>query len=277
MALNVPTGTAPARKAAPTTSTNGTKHTQNPGSSATGGGTASQPKGAGIKARATADALNPPFDSRMRSIGSPLNLTNQIRRGWIQKEEGDERVNFMFNPSQLDLSHNIDPNNVRLDSQTPPDDVADPWYTSSGSTTGVKLLYDRTYELFSAPAGGSLGFANQYGVWADVAAWYKYLGMLDEMPTSWDNSLITKPAQLFTSYLFIGAKMVFYGWVTGLSVTYSHWTQEMVPQRCSVDIGFQILPWTGDVPIPTDGLQTGNPKTDAESTWLADYFGWRGF
>lgn len=222
----------------------------------------------GNKAQTAINALNPPFDPRMRSIGSPLNLTQRIKRGWIQDEKNGNRVNFLLNPSELDLSHNIDPSNVRQDSQAPPDDVTDPWYTGTGSSTGVKLLYDRTYELFSAGAGGKLGFANTYGVWADVAAWYTYLGMLDKMPTNWQNSMIVKPAQLRTSYLYVGSKLVYYGWVTGLNVTYSHFTQTMVPQRCSVDVGFQILPHTGANPVM---LGDQIAVTGVEDSWLTDW------
>jgi hypothetical protein len=238
---------------------------------------ASVPQGGKKAARKDPGALNPPFDARMRSIGSPLNRSSQIRRGWIQAEDTRQRVNFLYNVSQLDLSHQVDPNNVVQPAQKPPDSVTDPFYTMSASTTGVKLLYDRTYELFSAPASGSTGFANKYGVWADVAAWYVYMGMLPSMPKSWDDSIITSPATLVRSYLFVGPNMVFYGWPTGINVTYSHWTQNMIPQRCSVDIGFQIIPHTGAAPAPVGGLITGNAKTDAESSWLSEYYSWAGF
>lgn len=212
-------------------------------------------------------ALNPPFDPRMRRIGSPLNLTSKIQRGWIQtsEEETDQyRINFLFNPSQLDLVHSIDPNNTRLDAQTPPDDVTDPYYTSTGSSTGVKLLYDRTYELFSSPKDpANQSFANKYGVWADVAAWYVFTGMLPDMPTDWTDSLITQPAQMRRAFLFVGPNLVYYGWVTGVNVTYSHWTQNMIPQRCSVDVGFQILPFNGNVALPgSPGSGTNSGTSD---------------
>lgn len=205
-----------------------------------------------------ATALNPPFDPRMRRIGSPLNRTAAIKRGWIQDEQAAKRVNFLFNPSQLDLSHAINPEAVATYKQQRPVDVMDPYYTSTGSSTSLKLLYDRTYELFSAPGTGQgKNLANRYGVYADVAAWYVFLGMLEEMPETWEDTLMEQPAQLKAAYLFVGPKLVYFGWVSGISVTYSHWTQNMIPSRCAVDVSFTILPHVGKSPRrPGDPLNT---------------------
>lgn len=213
--------------------------------------------------------LNPPFDPRMRRIGSPLNLTNQIKRGWIQSEKDATRVNFLYNPSELDLTHSIDPGLARNPAQAQTADVLTIDYPAMGSTTGVKLLYDRTYELFSAPKGGEMGFANKYGVWADVAAWYVFLGLLPEMPTSWDNSIISGVPYYQTSYLFVGPKMAFYGWVNGINVTYSHWNQQMVPARCAVDVQFTILPHKGKgTPI-----RGGKLEDRVQGGWVDDWIG----
>ena len=211
-------------------------------------------------------ALNPPFDPRMRRIGSPLNQTAFIKRGWIQKEDTGERVNFLFNPSELDLSHTVDPSAVAMPDQRPPEDHGDPYYVGSGSTTGVKLLYDRTYEMFSGPKDDKdKSLANRLGVWADMAAWYKFLGMIDAMPTNWSDGIIAQPPQLFTSWLFVGPKLVYYGWVTGISVVYSHWTGDMIPVRGAVDVSFQILPYTGDAPERSAGNIPVDPNLPS---WL---------
>lgn len=203
--------------------------------------------------------LNPPFDPRMRRIGSPLNLTSQIKRGWIQDEKATKRVDFLYNPSQLDLSHALDPN-ARTTRQVTPNDTMDVLYAATQSTTGVSLLYDRTYELFSS--GKTKGkvttdtMANEYGVYADVAAWYTYLKMLPDMPTSWTESLFAGPLTMVPSFLFVGPKLVYYGYPSSMNVTYSHWTQYMIPQRCKVDIGFTILPKPSHIdPIPIDMSQ----------------------
>jgi hypothetical protein len=236
--------------------------------------------------------LNPPFDPRMRRIGSPLNLTTRIKRGWVQSKDGTMRVDFLFNPPQLDLQHQIDPNVPTGDmtTQTPDTGGADFALAATNSSTSVKLLYDRTYELFSAPKGGKLGFANQYGVWADVAAWYYFFDMLPAYPTSWDDSILTGPMVAKEAYLFMGAKMVYFGRIDSMNVTYSHWTQEMVPARCAVDLGMTVLPHTGESPLQgqapidlsvplvnwwsewslsPDGL-TVDPQRKGGTDWLGD-------
>lgn len=204
-------------------------------------------------------ALNPDFDPRMRSIGSPLNNARRMRRGWIQSLD-NRRVNFLFNPSELSLTHNQGEGTVTTAQELTVDDgTLSPSYASTGSGTSVKLLYDRTYEMFSPPSDGPRGFANRYGVWADVAAWYVLLGMLPEMPTSWEDSLIVDPAQPTPAYLFIGPKMVYHGWVTSIGVTYTHWSQNMVPVRCAVDVAFEILPFR-DAEAPLRG-RVANDET----------------
>lgn len=252
---------------------------------------ASQPRGGKKKRRTKATSafdlktLNPPFDSRMRRIGSPLNLTSKIKRGWIQSATSDRtKVAFLYNPSQLDLSHSVTgtvPTEGQKSQQASAQaDVMDNVLPTTGSTLSVKLLYDRTYELFSAPRDGDAGFANNYGVWADVAAWYTFLGMFDEMPSTWEDSMIKNPAVYKESYLFIGPRMAFYGYVDGLSVTYSHWTQNMVPARCAISINFQVLPDPGnkvfrgaapiDVNLGWAGSWTFSPNGEVSGSGLDD-------
>lgn len=270
-APNAPTGTPPRRRRRPDDDPfrpdrrNPNGPNQHPGASTP----PSTPPGQQPEESSIFDleALNPPFDPRMRRIGSPLNQADKIKRGWIQDKEGTKRVNFLFNPSSQDLSHSTDPS-VVLEEDRPADDTAlDPDYASTASSTSVKLLYDRTYEMFSPPKGGKIGFANKYGVWADVAAWYTYLKMIPEYPTSWEDSMLTQPMSKFFSYLFVGPTMCYYGYVTGMSVTYSHWSQNMVPVRCAVDIGFQIMPFSGRAPIP--GQAASWTPFDG---WLGSFF-----
>jgi hypothetical protein len=208
-------------------------------------------------------ALNPPFDPRMRQIGNPLHNSKGMKRGWVQTTEDNLRVNFLFNPSQLDLSHGVNTDLARNPDYTPTDDVMSIDYASTGSSLSVKLLYDRTYELVG---NASTNFATRYGVWADVAAWYVLLGMLPEMPADWKDSMIVAPATIKQVYLFLGLRMVFYGWLTGASVTYTHWNQQMIPVRCSVDLQMELLPHTGSAPMPAKYRDA-----DVEQSILNDY------
>lgn len=193
------------------------------------------------------EPLNPPFDPRMRGIGSPLNQGRGMRRGWVQTEDDNLRVNFLFNPSELSLGHTVS-DTAQTTKNRAKNDVTDgAFYASIGSTASFKLLYDRTYELYDNPKPNSL--VGRFGVLADVAAWYTMLGMLPEMPTNWESAIITDPPQPKMAYLFMGPKMVYYGWLNGISVTYSHWTQRMVPVRCAIDVQMDLQPYQGDKPL----------------------------
>jgi hypothetical protein len=254
----------------------------NPNPPGSGSGGASHPgknpgkgKGKNSNAGSSIEPLNPPFDPRMRRVGSPLNMSHKIKRGWIQDKDATKRVNFLFNPSQLDVQHAVDPQWTESPlQQEGTNDVTSPFYTGSGSQLSVKLLYDRTYELFSAPKDPKFkSTANLFGVWADVAAWYTYVGLLDDMPTTWDEGLIINAAQLIPSYLFIGPRLAYYGWPTSVNVTYSHWSQNMVPSRCAVDVGFQILPHQGTALSTISGWSSTSDMLFGDAgafDWLGD-------
>lgn len=217
--------------------------------------------------------LNPPFDPRMRRIGSPLNQGTRMKRGWIQEAEGTKRVNFLFNPSQLDLSHSIDATVALSDAdQANPTDPTDPFYSSSTGSLSIKLLYDRTYELFSPPKNDDLaGLANKLGVYADVAAWYTFLDMLDEMPTTWEDTLLKRLPIYKTAYLFMGNRQVYYGWVAGISVVYSHWTQFMIPSRCAIDISMNLLPHSGDAPSRVGDADPDKSGFQSSTSWADEF------
>lgn len=222
------------------------------------GNGASQPKGgthrkAGKVTPFDIEALNPPFDPRMRRIGNPDNLTSKIKRGWIQNEqtsgEPNQRVNFLFNPPAIGVTHAITtsvPTDLQKENEaSAADDTMTPSLASTGNSVSLQLLYDRTYEVFSSTPHLNTSLASNYGVWADVAAWYTFLGAFKEMPGDWTDGTMDSPPVQKMAYLFMGPKMYYYGFVSSLGVTYSHWNLNMVPVRCAVDISFEIYPNTG--------------------------------
>ena len=47
------------------------------------------------------------------------------------------------------------------------------------------------------------------------------------------------------AYLYLGQRntnLNYYGYISEWDVTYTHWTQWMVPMRCVIDISFTMLP-----------------------------------
>lgn len=219
--------------------------------------------------------LNPPFDHRMRMIGSPSQNPGGIKRGWIQTANdasgnaqgpnGKCRINFLFNPSTLVANHSISPTQPSLqqtksNENRVPGDI--PFYASTGSSIGFSLLFDRTYDLWTK-RGVKPTLASTFGVAADVAAFYYYFGMIpqpaeaalygpshisepgDPAPPvliqKWSNLSPSRPPAYFGSYIYIGDKLTYYGVCTSFNVTYTHWNHEMVPMRCSIDLSWQLL------------------------------------
>lgn len=247
--------------------------------------------------------LNPPFDPRMLTIGPPsLGSKNLVRGRMVSADKNaatgmKHGVHFLYNPVAITASHNTDISAVgnghsaQYSSgsvQTQTGQVA-----NIGSV-GVDLLYDRTYELWDASQAGSM--AGKFGVYADVLAFYMLLGitktgaqtdsglaaMLDLFQTSAGKITSSTWQSLYPTngispdnrmYLYMGGdavegdKMRFYGLVSDFSVTYSHWTQKMVPVRATVSIGlqFQSDPAAVDMTV-NRGTTTATPKKSATSS-----------
>jgi hypothetical protein len=233
--------------------------------------------------------LNPPFDPRMHAIGNPILNPHLIKRGWIEYAPAEVqgsgrnyRVNFLFNPAAVTTGggYSLDVPQGNAQSPVLKGTGVAPFLASSGQSVSFQLLYDRTYEM--AGYSRDKTWARYIGTYADVSAWYAYLGAFGNnthLGEQINNVLHSTPRhasdldvkiwrQLYpqwpimpkASYLFIGDKLRFYGWVTSFSVNYSHWNHRMVPQRCSIDIGFDIL-----VDPVTLRAARGDPKAISEA------------
>lgn len=229
------------------------------------------------------EVLNPPFDPRMRRIGSPLVNPKPMKRGWIQTAKlsgasDNWRVNFLFNPSEISLNHAISqdvpsPEQVMKNPNVVPGMSAA--LANVGASLSFSLLFDRTYEVWTQRNNT---LANTFGVYADVGAFYKYLHVLAETPRidspqhiskpgdpelnaatqfrDWEFLSPTSPAVIQPSYIWIGPYMKYYGYVDSMAVTYTHWSHRMVPIRCRIDIGFTLLM----DPALTSSLSSSNVK-----------------
>lgn len=209
--------------------------------------------------------LNKPFDPRMLRIGVP-GKTNVLTRGHIRHAPDNVpcfgRVGFLFNPSSITVQHTIDPTQV-------PDDVTGGKSASIGETLGpgvgignlsIPLLFDRTYEVWHRKPNYE---PSQYGVYHDVSAFYHLIGLtspnqsgvVEELVTgtrtTWASTYpIATPRPTFV-YAQIGVTgndakgissgLKYYGQITGLDVTYTHWSADMIPMRCSVNVGLMLM------------------------------------
>jgi hypothetical protein len=208
--------------------------------------------------------LNPPFDSRLTSTGgaNPALKDRPLKRGRFIRAPGDAtqdpaeglQLNFMFNPTELTTSFAYDqsmPDAAKTAFANSHEDVPTAPLIGEGSIQ-VSLLFDRTYEVWDRQNT----VAGQFGVHADVLAFYAFLSMIEptyDVNTSWENLYPKNQFNAKYAYLYVGDRLKFFGYVTSLAVQYVHWSYDMIPTRAAMDVGFNvILTRPGDIVTEQD-------------------------
>lgn len=204
---------------------------------------------------------NPPFDPRILNIpfrqvssagggskDSTLYRGAMITAGTTNGKK--YKVNFLYNPSTINESRSLDMNNQMLpDYARNPNDTGD-YNTMLNTTIGFSLLFDRTYEMWDSKYQGT--DVGTYGVSVDTNAFYNLTGINipQKVPGTHGGKSYTKvlqgpmtmtPVDLYFGYGSPGG-LHYFGIITSLNITYSHFSQQMVPVRCAIDIGFTLFP-----------------------------------
>lgn len=215
---------------------------------------------------------NPPFHPNILNIPmrqlSATNLTPDysLYRGMMQTRVSQNvsaqgttqyRVNFLYNPSTISESRSLDLNSEVLPTYARNPDDPGQYATGLNATVGFSLLFDRTYELWDASYGGT--DAGKYGVLVDVNAFYNMLN-INQLNTSSpvqqggngpfgstqkfalvvQGTMSAIPVDLYFGYKSAGA-LKYFGYVTQFDVTYTHFSQKMVPMRCAVNVGMVLM------------------------------------
>lgn len=205
-----------------------------------------------------APSTNAPFDKRMLYSTSPW--TAQLMRGFAQAFDPASNkplpnfLWFLFNPNQITVSYSLDP----LKRNTVNDSVADAAGGVDINSTiayGVSLMFDRSYEV----RGG-----DPSGVHRDVRAAEAICRTsllrpwLTRAPIRW----------------VFGTDLVLYGWVSSMNVNYLHFSENMIPMRCSIEFQIQFQPTRspdftenlalGGVPGATTGSATTSATTKSK-------------
>ena len=200
---------------------------------------------------------NPKFDPRilnlpMRQASGATKSSTLYRGALIGRENGrggvKYKVNFLYNPSTITESRSIDLNNQVLpDYQRVPGDTGD-YQTTLNTTVSFALLFDRTYEVWDSKyAYSDVGI---FGCSVDTNAFYNLCGINQKNKVTNARSGISStmvvqgpmaavPVDLYFGYGSPGG-LHYFGIITSLGVTYTHFSQQMVPIRCAVDIGFTV-------------------------------------
>lgn len=217
------------------------------------------------------------FDRRIRNIPSYLpgetgGANYGLIRGYMvtafPKGQSGKfyMLNFLYNPSTVQVSHSIDAGNQIMPPYTRSDEDKGTALTSAGGSLSFSLLFDRTYEM-SDPSQFTT-VEGTYGVAADIQVLYNLVGinMKQEVWSSSTSSTGTateggdvvgvmsmRPVWVhfnqarhrFADKLSNMSRMSYFGYVSNLDISYTHFTQRMTPVRCAVAISMQLMSTVG--------------------------------
>lgn len=186
-------------------------------------------------------------------------------------------MDFLFNPTTVTASYDMDATDVSTSVLfRAPGDTAAATYAMNQSVS-LSLYFDRTFELWGSydssgtplakPTGttganGKGGItslydlmdATVYGVDVDILAMKQITGQLATQYGAAPSGQSTKGyvpgiseqgvMTMTPAWMFIGpidTGLSYYGYVSDFTVTVTHFTQWMVPQRCIIDLDFALL------------------------------------
>ncbi len=211
---------------------------------------------------------NPPFDKRISTLVGLQNViqgpdVSQLVRGYMIQDPGLGRVQysvqFLYNPSVVQVSHSTDPASAPT-----PQNYRNPldkgsWNIPLATSVSFNLLFDRTYELWSRsgpvdPKDFTQG-SGEAGVRVDIEALYRVVGIYQPVavqpPTTSPN---TTPSNLYSNgepgpmpltpvtVYFGGPNSLHYrGYVNSLDIQWTHFSQLMVPMRCTVTVSMNLM------------------------------------
>lgn len=230
-------------------------------------------------AQKTSKYSNPRFDDRIYALsglkatakGTGVS-TGDLQRGYMVRDSdynsGDVQysLQFLYNPSEVQVSHNTDvTSNAAIAPQSYRNqlDTAKP-NVPLNATVQFNLLFDRTYELWNASARANSLYdwddePSLAGVKVDVAAIYRVVGILQPKTQPVPNPHTSSsdpgtsqaiirngspgPMPMTPLQVFFGGSnsLNYRGYVSALNITYTHWTQLMIPMRCTIGVTMSLL------------------------------------
>lgn len=210
---------------------------------------------------------NPNFDRRISTLPGPAGAP-ALQRGLVANRGTlnglKYGLKFLYNPSVLNVSHTLDMNATPLPPGYKSPNDSSTYIGPVNSSMSFDLLFDRTYELWDSSYAGSEAAAN--GVYSDVAAVYRMLGLIDyENQGGLLQSQMLPIQQIFQFGNFSAnpkypGSLKFLGYVTELDISYTHWTMYMIPARCTMSFSVQLIP---NVPTYADETSSSSSVTSA--------------
>ncbi|MGW3153710.1 hypothetical protein [Streptomyces sp. NPDC001089] len=174
-------------------------------------------------------------------------------------------LNFLYNPSEVQVSHSLDAANQVMPAYTRSDADNGTPLTAAGGTLSYSLLFDRSYEMSDPTQFDTI--EGTYGVMADVHVLYNLVGINTKQQV-WSSSSgsdassdtgdvigimqmnpvwvhFNQARHRFADKLPNMSRMSYFGYLSSLSISYTHFTQRMTPVRCAVSITMQLMSTVG--------------------------------
>lgn len=227
---------------------------------------------------------NPPFHPNILNIGggnrsvNPLmsngqgyNSGGNLQRGKLVGGKGayygvgqtntSYVVNFLYNPASISETRAFATGQAPLPAAYRNQGDPGQYVSAMNSAISFALLFDRTYEMWDRSYQGTL--AGKYGVRVDIEALYNLTQINQLVPhttnsitvgspgnsTSTSNNVVVQgPMQMAPCNLYFGANaqgsLSYYGYISEMDITWTHFTAAMVPVRATVNLSFLPLPNT---------------------------------
>lgn len=168
-------------------------------------------------------------------------------------------LQFLYNPNTVTMTYSANPN--LLDTGELDRSQFNPPVAMSNSTTtiGFQLLFDRTFEVMDG---------DKLGVLTDVRTLERIVGITVDSPI-----MLAKPVVIsLTHDVSLQMKAV----LNSMTVQFTHFSEDMVPLRCTVDVQGYRIPTnlTSDTtPDTSDTAPVAKPAGPAVSGVVSDLSG----
>ncbi|MFH9731880.1 hypothetical protein [Streptomyces sp. NPDC017260] len=218
------------------------------------------------------------FDPRIQAIPSYLpsataGQSYELKRGYMTtafpKGQSGKfyMLNFLYNPSTVNVSHSIDAANQVMPAYTRSDQDQGTPLTAAGGTLGFSLLFDRSYEMSDSSQFDTV--EGTFGVMADIHVLYNLVGINSkqqvwssaESPSSTASTTggdvlgimqmnpvwvrFGQARHSFSKQLPAISRMEYFGYLNNLDISYTHFSQRMTPVRCAVSVSMQLMSTAG--------------------------------
>lgn len=230
----------------------------------------------------------PRFSARIQTLASPIlgQKYGVLKRGFmiwdrvLPSYKQKAVVHYLYNPSTVEADYSTGATAAGNASQY---SALYPVASNSGNlvipmtqNSTWTIMFDRTFELMGQGnnKGTNINDPSVAGVGVDVLQMMQFTGMLmntgGATASSGTSGVWPTVMQLVPAYAYFGGtgpnNVRYYGYINEWNVTYTHFTQNMVPQRCVVNVSWTMLPPPANVQTPSD----------SNTNWVRGGFGGQG-